>query len=200
VAEAVRRCWLGAFDEGPLAFLARDAAAGPPTALPLVIQPLVAGAVSGVLFTVDPVVGDRSQVTVEAVPGLGSALVDGRTSPVRYALDKVTGALRQRAGTPAGTADRVGVDGRVTRQPVSRSAAPESLLDPDQLADLVATAARLEREFGHPVDVEWTVPESSRAPVYLQVRPLTGLPARRSPARPWLPERVLTAVREGPDS
>lgn len=200
VAEAVRRCWLSAFDERPLAFLVGEVAAGPPATLPLVVQPLVAGAVSGVLFTVDPVTGDRSQVTVEAVSGLGSALVDGRASPVRYALDKVTGALRERAGTPAGTADRVGVDGRVTRQPVGRSAAAESLLGPDQLEDLVVTAARMERELGHPVDVEWTVPESGRAVVYLQVRPLTGLPASRPPARSWLPERVLTGVREGADS
>jgi phosphoenolpyruvate synthase/pyruvate phosphate dikinase len=49
-----------------------------------------------VLLTLDPLTGDRSQVTIEAAYGLGVAVVEGEVAPDRFAVDKVTMELRSR--------------------------------------------------------------------------------------------------------
>ena len=42
------------------------------------------------LFTIDPLTGDPSQITIEATFGLGVPIVGGEITPDRYGVDKVT--------------------------------------------------------------------------------------------------------------
>ena len=47
----------------------------------VVVQRMVDAAAAGVIFTADPVTGQRDRVVINAVPGLGEALVDKRQKP-----------------------------------------------------------------------------------------------------------------------
>ncbi|QGN48803.1 pyruvate, water dikinase [Micromonospora sp. WMMC415] len=53
----------------------------------VVVQRMVAPTVSGVLFTANPLTGNRTQMLVDAAPGLGTAVVDGATTVDHYLLD-----------------------------------------------------------------------------------------------------------------
>ena len=43
----------------------------------VVVQTMVAAEAAGVMFTIDPVTGDRSQIAIEGSFGLGEAVVAG---------------------------------------------------------------------------------------------------------------------------
>ncbi|HMF12596.1 MAG TPA: PEP/pyruvate-binding domain-containing protein, partial [Gemmataceae bacterium] len=91
---------------------------------------------SGVLFTANPVDSSRPEILIEAVPGLGEALVLGKVTPDCFVLDK--SSLRVVSQT---LANRNG----------------EPLLGSSQLADLARLGLRVEAYFGHPCDIEWSL-------------------------------------------
>ncbi|MBI5542745.1 MAG: hypothetical protein HY901_02575 [Deltaproteobacteria bacterium] len=80
---AVRRCWSSAFSERAAAYRAFVGAAAP--RLAIVVQEMVNPHAAGVAFTRAPG-GARGELLVEAVAGLGEALVSGRAAPHRYLL------------------------------------------------------------------------------------------------------------------
>ena len=56
----------------------------------VVVQVLVQPRAAGVMFTLDPVTGDRSKIVIESAWGLGEAVVSGEVTPDRFRVDKVT--------------------------------------------------------------------------------------------------------------
>src|SRR6185312_5160778 len=62
-------------------------------AMGVTIQLMVDAAVSGVMFTCNPVSGDRSTIAINASWGLGLAVVGGEVTPDDYLVSKVTGEI-----------------------------------------------------------------------------------------------------------
>ena len=116
----------------------------------VIVQPMIDAQQSGVCFSVDPV-GSRSQMLIEAVDGLGEALVSGEVTPRRYRIDR----------------DNFTVRGDPPKEPIS---AP---VDPRHLRELAEIALRLEESTGGPVDLEWALCHG--AVHLLQCRPVTAV-------------------------
>ncbi len=146
VAAAVRACLSSTGSEPARAYretrgLAADAAAG------VLIQPMIAAAVSGVGFTVHPVTG-ADELLIDCAPGVGDQLVSGRIEPDHYRLQKRSRAV---------------IEQRVVagRQPLSH----------DELSRLADVLVRIEQHYGVPQDIEWAADETG--PWILQSRPIT---------------------------
>ncbi|MCI0341455.1 MAG: hypothetical protein L0216_09975 [Planctomycetales bacterium] len=147
VLPAIRRCWASAVSAPALADrAARGMPAGRP-AMAVLVQVQVAPRAAGVLFTADPLTGDRTVVVVEAVPGRGEGLLAGSREPARVVLDRRTG--RPRSPDPG-------------------------LLPPRVLRRLADLARAVEAARGGPQDVEWAL-VAGRV-LLLQSRPITALP------------------------
>lgn len=56
----------------------------------VVVQAMVPAEWAGVMFTTDPVTGRRDVMVIEAVRGLGEALVSGAAKGERYVIEKAT--------------------------------------------------------------------------------------------------------------
>src|SRR3546814_9143825 len=67
----------------------------------VVIQQMIIGDWSGVSFTANPVTQALSEAVVNAVPGLGEALVSGEVNPEEIALATASGVVRRRSGGDA---------------------------------------------------------------------------------------------------
>ena len=107
---------------------------------------------AGVIFTADPITGDRSRMIIESVAGLGEALVSGQAEASRYVLNPV--------------------DGTILEQPDSS----ESGCLEDRILEELRTGAILaEADWGVPLDLEWAVDERSGELRWLQARPITAL-------------------------
>lgn len=116
--------------------------------MPILIMPMLEPEAAGVAFSRNPVTGDDA-VIVEAVPGLGEALVSGLSSPQRFIC-------------------------RPGDVPQRQEGEGSEVISPDQVAEIASLARRLAERLGSPQDVEWAV-EGGRLHI-LQSRPITALP------------------------
>src|SRR5919112_4323614 len=92
--QAVRDCWASL--DNPEAVAYRERLGGPAPAMGVTVQTMVDAAISGVMFTCNPVSGDPSVVAVNASWGLGLAVVGGEVTPDEYRISKVTGEVVRR--------------------------------------------------------------------------------------------------------
>ncbi len=138
------------------------------------VQLMVDAAISGVMFTCNPVSGDPSMVAINASWGLGAAVVGGEVTPDDYLVSKVTGELvRERIASkgvqcvphPAGHSTQL--------VEVPESLREQPCLGPARLAELVALAGRVQAHFGGHQDIEWAIARSEEL-YLLQSRPVTA--------------------------
>lgn len=171
VVDHVRRCWASLFTDRAVAYRARHGVDPRDVAMAVVVQRMVAPHSSGAMFTADPVTGKRRTASVEAVLGLGEALVAGREQADVYTIADgeppvATIATKLRAVRPS-------TAGGIADEPV-----PEHLRDAAALSDaevvrLVELGRRIEAHFGHPQDVEWCLADGRF--LIVQSRPITTL-------------------------
>jgi pyruvate,water dikinase len=86
VVDAVRRCWDSSHTARAVAYRRAVGADDQPVDMAVVVQRMVDPLVAGVMFTANPVTGCRTEVVVDAAPGLGTAVVDGTVIPDHYVL------------------------------------------------------------------------------------------------------------------
>lgn len=185
VVARVADCWASLNQVGTVAYRARSGVAETGVAMGVVVQTLVDARASGVLFTLNPVNGDRSKIVVEAALGLGQAVVAGEVTPDRFLLDKVTLDIRERDLREQPIAYRLDrATGAVARVALSSGDAGRPAIDDEGLVALARLAKRVEQlAGGAPQDIEWAVRDDGDI-VLLQCRPETVW--SRRPARPTL--------------
>jgi rifampicin phosphotransferase len=143
----VSRCWASLFTERAVIYRRRNGFGHRKVHMAVVVQRMVHPHAAGVLFTADPVTGDRTVATVDAGLGLGDALVSGRVNPdvLKIRADEVVAAQRQER--PA--------------------------LTDEQAVRLVRLGRRIEAHFGRPQDIEWCLDDDGFHVV--QSRPISTL-------------------------
>jgi pyruvate, water dikinase len=173
VCEAVRDCWASLHGERATSYRERLGPTGEEPAMGVAVQLMVDAAVSGVMFTCNPVSGDPSTIAVNASWGLGVAVVEGEVTPDEYRLSKVTGEVLKRIVGRKHLEYTPGPKGAVRRGvPDDRIEAP--CLEDAQLEELVEMARRVEGHFGGPQDIEWTIDREGGL-FLLQSRPVTAI-------------------------
>ncbi|MEM0954889.1 MAG: PEP/pyruvate-binding domain-containing protein [Pseudomonadota bacterium] len=118
----------------------------------LVVQRMVDARAAGVVFTADPASARRDLLVIDAVEGLGEALVSGEATPDHYAVNRAGDIVRREL---------------VAKDPIL------SDTEIDQIAGQARQAARHE---GQPLDLEWAIDQNGEL-FWLQARPITTLPA-----------------------
>jgi rifampicin phosphotransferase len=169
--DAVRRCWASLWTERAIAYRNRIKIDPADVGIAVVVQRMINAEVAGVMFTADPVSGDRETIVVDASIGLGEAVVSGLVTPDHYVLDG-RGLIRDyRPGgrelivssVPGG-----GVDHHAG-QPDHTERLPDTVL-----TDLARLGAEVAKCFGRPQDIEWAYADGQLW--LLQARPMTALP------------------------
>ena len=171
VLRHVSRCWASLFTERAVTYRRRRGLDDRRVAMGVVVQQLVVPQASGVLFTADPVTSHRRIARVEAVPGLGEALVSGRVDPDVYTVrDGAVVARTVGAKQFAVVAAPGGGTREVPRDPGQQD---RPALTDDQAVRLVQLGRRIEARLGHPQDIEWCIVDGEIRIV--QSRPITTL-------------------------
>lgn len=143
---AVRDCWASLWAPRAVAYRQRTGWQQDGLALAVVVQAMIDAQWAGAMFTVDPVSGDRDRMVIEAVPGLGEALVSGEATG--HHIDVAKGTGRPLNGdTPV----------------------PDGLI-----GELAQLGSGVEVAFGAPQDIEWAF--AAGRCWLVQARPLTALP------------------------
>ena len=133
-------------DEGAAAYR-RQHGLDPAPRMAVVLQPMVASEVAGVLFTRNPVTGASERV-IEASWGLGETVVSGLVSPDQYRLGRDDGELLDRWAGEKDVALELRPDGTVEEVPVDPDRVDAWCLGPDELGDLHRLAVRCDDVYG----------------------------------------------------
>ncbi len=151
-----------------------DSASQAGSSMCVVVQQMVDARAAGVLFTVDPVSHRRAHLVIDAVEGLGEALVSGEASPDHFVVDREARLVHS---------DCVG---------------DEPILDARERETLVREALEAESARGCPLDLEWAI-DREGALHWLQARPITALgPDLNELDTPTLdPEHIYTRCNIG---
>lgn len=171
VVQAVVDCWASLWTDRAMAYRRRQGIDSREVAIAVVVQQMVPAAMAGVLFTANPVTGERGEMVVDANPGLGEAVVSGRVTPEHYVLDRAGKVL---SFTPGGREVVISAaeDGGTLENAGAREVEPG--LAAEALAELAALGNRAQQHFGRPQDIEWA---AAGGTLYLlQSRPMTALP------------------------
>jgi len=179
VCDAVVKCWASLYNPEAVAYRERFHIDNP--AMGVTIQLMVDAAVSGVMFTCNPVSGDRSTIAINASWGLGLAVVGGEVTPDDYLVSKVTSEIIRETINDKHVEYVHGDDGPKHVE-VDDQRRTEPCLHHNAIVRLVEVAKRIEKHFGAPQDIEWAFDHDGELFV-LQSRPVTGL-AKKETAAP----------------
>jgi rifampicin phosphotransferase len=113
----------------------------------VLVQRMVPADAAGVAFTANPVTGDRSEVLISAVRGLGESLVSGEATADEWVVRNGVASLR-----------------RSSSEAISAS----------QAVAVAELACRAAEHFGRPQDLEWACAADDL--FLVQSRPMTALP------------------------
>lgn len=177
VLRSIRDCWISVWDERVCRYLFRSGADVPYPAMAVVIQPMLHAQVAGVAYSVHPVTGRTSQVSINAVPGLAWSLVSGEVTPDQYVVevrDEDHWPFRVRRRVLAHKQQKLTVTSvGVQTESIPDSEQSYSSLSDEQLFELARLSKHIEAAFRCPVDLEW-VWDVERLWV-VQARPITGV-------------------------
>ncbi|MFF4031086.1 rifamycin-inactivating phosphotransferase [Streptomyces sviceus] len=167
----ISRCWASLFTERAVTYRRRNGIDDRTVRMAVVVQQMVFPHASGILFTADPVSGNRTVATVDAGFGLGEALVSGLVNPdvfkVRHGevvARTISAKQREVHALPDGGTREVPIDAQRQEQPALTDA---------QAVRLVELGRRIEARFGRPQDIEWCLVDDDFHIV--QSRPITTL-------------------------
>ena len=171
ILQHVSRCWASLFTERAVTYRLQNGLDHRKVHMAVVVQRMVFPQASGILFTTDPVTGNRQVASVEASFGLGEALVSGLVNADVYKVRDgevvaKTVATKQLAinSSPAGGMQQQEIEPERKEQPALTDA---------QAVRLAQLGRRIEAHFGRPQDIEWCLVDDEFQIV--QSRPITTL-------------------------
>lgn len=170
VVDAVRRCWASLWTDRAVSYRDTNGIDHATTYLAVVVQRMVQSAVSGVMFTANPVTGKRDQIVIDASPGLGEAVVSGAVNPDHFVVDGRE-IVEKRLGDkkvlirslPGGGTEHVEVGEN-----------DEPCLTDGQIHALAVLGRKVQEHYGSPQDTEWAIDADGELHL-TQARPITTL-------------------------
>ncbi|HJS20633.1 MAG TPA: PEP/pyruvate-binding domain-containing protein [Anaerolineales bacterium] len=172
IIQAVTRCWESARSEHALDYRRQQGLSVQRPQLAVLVQQLVASDVSAVVFSANPITGDRDEVMINASWGLGESIVGGTVTPDTFIVRKSDLAITNRL-----VADKqrmtISTPGGTREVEVPRFLRKQSALADEQIMEMARLAITLESTMEHLVDVECAY---AGGELYLlQCRPITTL-------------------------
>ena len=177
VVAAVQECWASLFEPRAIFYRHHQGFDHFKVGIAVPVQKMVQSQASGVMFTLEPVTSDSDKIVIEAVYGLGEAIVSGEVTPDLYIIDKE--GLRistkkigkqewQLIRNPAGGDKEANI--KVPLQPSSQI---EQKLSDEDIISLAKLGKQLEDWYQFPQDIEWA--KEDKEIFIVQTRPVTTI-------------------------
>ena len=188
VIAAVADCWASLYSDRAVAYRRERRVDEAGLSIAVVVQLMVPAAAAGVMFTANPVTGNRRETMITAALGLGEAVVAGTVNPDMFVIDRTDHSVnyyRRGGAVDLDDDEDPGIlrsDPRYGTGELSWTAGehPPQPLTERQAGDLARIGDRIEAHFGVPQDIEWALDASGFH--ILQARPITALPEPTIPA------------------
>ncbi len=170
--KSVQQCWSSLFTPRAIVYRKEKGFSEDEVLISVAVQEMVFSEASGVMFTLEPVSGDKDKVVIDASWGLGEAIVSGQVTPDEYVVEKNTFRIldkqifrksKQIVSDKKGSTKWVNVPKKMQERPA---------LSDETIIRLAQYGVQIENHYGSPQDIEWAVDKDGRIFI-LQARPET---------------------------
>lgn len=171
------RCWSSLFT--PRAIFYRNEKGFPheKVFISVGVQKMVNSRAAGVIFTLNPVTGDMSQIIIEGNYGLGEAVVSGAVIPDDFVVDKQSLRILERKLAKKNVQYiRDPKTGNTIHTEVPPEIQERPCVSDEEILKLGELAKRIEQHYGKPQDIEWAIDRDIQFPsnmFIVQSRPET---------------------------
>ncbi|MCM3116511.1 phosphoenolpyruvate synthase [Neobacillus sp. MER 74] len=171
IFQHIRKCWASLFTDRAVIYRIQHGFDHRQVYLSVIVQKMVFPQASGILFTADPITGNRKLLSIDASFGLGEALVSGLVSADCYKVqdDQITDRMI--------AAKKLAIyaleEGGTETVPIDADQQKTQTLTDQQILQLARIGRQIETHFGKPQDIEWCLVDDTF--YIVQSRPITTL-------------------------
>jgi len=170
VVDKVKKCWSSLYTPRAIFYRVQHGFKHEDVSIAVVVQKMVNSEKSGVMFTSHPTTGEKIAI-IEAVFGLGEAIVSGAVTPDHYEYDRINRKI-----VKIDVAQKKFMltrrDGKTVKIDLGEEGKNRVLSD-EEIERLVEFGEIIEEHYGNPQDVEWAIENGK---IYIvQSRPVTTI-------------------------
>ena len=177
VLVAVQGCWASLFEPRAIFYRHQQGFDHFKVGLAVPVQKMVQSQTSGVMFTIEPVTSDNTKIVIEAVFGLGEAIVSGEVTPDLYIIEKdgmeisskiVAKQEWQLIRNPEGSDEDSNI-----QVPLSTEMQSRQKISDDEINEVARLGKQIEDWYQFPQDIEWAKEDNML--LIVQSRPVTTI-------------------------
>lgn len=170
IIRAVKNCWALAFTSQAFYYRLKNDIPYEKAFTSIIIQRMVNSSQSGIMFTVNPVTSDTSEILIEAVHGLNYSITQGMVEPERYAVEKHSRSIKQVERRKYESGIFINPLSGVLKQVIQQELRERKVLADSHIYELARLGRKIEDHFGKPQDIEWAIEQNQVQ--LLQTRPM----------------------------
>ncbi|HSX19449.1 MAG TPA: phosphoenolpyruvate synthase [Candidatus Saccharimonadales bacterium] len=159
------------------------------------VQIMVQSQTSGVMFTVDPITGNKNTAVIEAIWGLGELIVGGQATPDHFEVEKQNFTISVKSIAKQ-EKQLVKVEKGNKLVTIAKAHQKSQKLPDAKVLELAKIGKMLENHYFSPQDIEWAY---TNGKIYLvQTRPITTLGKKKKEEETKMPEnQIKNVILEG---
>jgi pyruvate, water dikinase len=175
--QKVVKCWSSLFT--PRAIFYRNEKGFPheKVFISVGVQKMVNSRAAGVMFTINPVTGNRDEIVIEGNFGLGETVVSGAVNPDDFVIDKATNQIKERRISKKTIKYvRDPKTGKTVHLNIPENEQKLVCISDQEIIALSELAKKIEKHYGKPMDIEWAIDQDLSYPENInlvQARPET---------------------------
>ncbi|MBB6107472.1 phosphoenolpyruvate synthase [Mucilaginibacter lappiensis] len=171
ILKHISKCWASLFTNRAVVYRIQNGFDHRKVHLSVIVQQMVFPQAAGILFTADPVTGNRKILSIDASFGLGEAMVSGLVNADLYKVSN-SKIIDKKISTKK-LAIYALKDGGTKEQEIEPEQQNKQALTDEQILQLEGIGRKIEAHFGSPQDIEWCL--AGDIFYIVQSRPITTL-------------------------
>ena len=177
VVSAVQGCWASLFEARAIFYREQQGFDHLKVGMAVPVQRMVQSEASGVMFTIEPVTSDTGKIVIEAIYGLGEAIVSGEVNPDLYVIDKerleISSKKLSRQDRQLIINPKAGDQNTNIWLSVPTPEQTQQKLSDADISKLAWIGKQIEYHYEFPQDIEWA--KEDQKIFILQTRPVTTI-------------------------
>jgi len=169
---SIKKCWSSLFTPRVIVYRKEKGFSHSDVLISVAVQQLLFSKASGVMFTLEPVSGEKDRIVINASWGLGEAIVSGQVTPDEYVVGKENFKILERHVVKKERQIIFDKKGGTKWEAVPETLQEKSALTDKQIIRLAQYGVKIEKHYSGPQDIEWAMDDGGGLFV-LQVRPET---------------------------
>ncbi len=179
VIKSVQKCWASLFEARAIFYRTENGFDHLKVGIAVPVQRMVQSDISGIMFTVNPLTNDMSEISIEAAYGLGQPIVSGEVTPDQYIVDKESNEIKSKhLSLQKWQLTKAG------KTPISKAHQKGQKMEDEDIRELAKIGKHIEEHYGNPQDIEWAMENEEL--LIVQSRPVTTMNRKK--------EEIITIV------